>query len=58
MDIGDKDVYFPYASNWDKLLTYYKVPHEFQINSGKHEEAYWSAHVQDYLIWYASHWQK
>ncbi|MDR3574255.1 MAG: alpha/beta hydrolase-fold protein [Anaerolineaceae bacterium] len=58
MDIGDKDVYFPYASNWDKLLTYYKVPHEFHINSGKHEEVYWSAHVQDYLMWYASHWQK
>ena len=58
MDIGDKDAYFRYASNWDKLLTYYKVPHQFIINSGKHEEAYWSAHEQDYLIWYTSHWQK
>jgi len=58
MDIGDKDVYLPYASNWDKLLTYYKVPHEFYINAGQHNEAYWSAHVEDYLVWYASHWQK
>jgi enterochelin esterase-like enzyme len=58
MDIGDKDVYLPYASNWDKLLTYYNIPHEFQINSGQHQETYWSEHVEDYLVWYASHWQK
>ena len=58
MDIGDKDAFLPYTIRWDQLLTYYKVPHEFHINSGRHEEAYWSAHVQDYLIWYASHWQK
>ncbi|HMD89342.1 MAG TPA: alpha/beta hydrolase-fold protein [Anaerolineaceae bacterium] len=58
MDMGDKDVYFKFANNWDKLLTYYQVPHEFHINSGRHEEPYWQAHVTDYLIWYASHWQK
>jgi enterochelin esterase-like enzyme len=58
MDIGDKDIYLPYASNWDKLLTYYNVPHQFHLNSGQHQEAYWSEHVQDYLVWYASHWQK
>jgi enterochelin esterase-like enzyme len=30
-----------------------KVPYEFYENEGRHEAAYWSAHVVDYLLWYS-----
>jgi len=56
MDIGDRDNWRPYAVEFKDLLDYYKVPYEWHDNSGKHEEAYWSAHVEEYLRWYAQGW--
>ena len=56
MDTGDLDRYRKSAKEFEELLTRRGVPHEWHLNEGAHEEAYWQAHLEDYLRWYASPW--
>jgi enterochelin esterase-like enzyme len=58
MDAGDKDrVEILDAALWfEDLLNARGIPHEWHLFSGYHEEAYWSAHVEQYLLWYAREW--
>lgn len=49
-DIYDSAVWF------EAMLTEYNIPHEWHIFTGYHEEAYWGAHVEQYLRWYAQGW--
>jgi hypothetical protein len=35
----------------------YHIQHEFHLNDGMHEDAYWQKHLPEYMAWYASHWQ-
>ena len=56
MDSGRTDGWFSYASNFEALLTRYRVAHEWYIFNGRHEESYWTEHVAEYLEWYASPW--
>jgi enterochelin esterase-like enzyme len=53
LDIGNKDKELNYLIAVDSLLTDASIPHEFSINPGAHDEAYWSSHIDDYLRWYA-----
>jgi len=53
LDVGNKDENLRQVSEFEKTLTELNVAHEFHQNAGYHEAAYWSAHVQDYLLWYA-----
>jgi enterochelin esterase-like enzyme len=56
MDIGEKD-YLRRSNTWlEELLTARGIPHEYYSFPGYHEDAYWSAHVEDYLRWYAAGW--
>ena len=32
------------------------VSHTWILNEGRHEEAYWQAHIPDYLTWYGDSW--
>ncbi len=56
IDIGKED------AQWgDAIVTFHRwmdahgVPHEFNDTwTGIHDDAYWSAHLPDYLTWYAS----
>jgi len=32
------------------------IPHTWVLNDGRHEEAYWQAHLPDYLAWYTEPW--
>ncbi len=58
IDVGDKDrLEIMDAAIWfEKLLNDWDVPHEWYLFSGYHEEAYWEAHVEGYLRWYAADW--
>lgn len=58
MDAGDKDrpSILQSAVWFEDLLTKRSIPHEWHIYSGYHEEAYWEAHVEEYLRWYAQDW--
>ena len=56
LDIGAADRYLPSASEFEGLLTQYQIPHSWLINQGEHVEAYWQAHVEEYLRWYSRNW--
>lgn len=56
MDIGDNDKELPTALIFEQILTANGYLHEFYRNAGDHSEDYWSAHTEEYLRWYASHW--
>jgi predicted esterase len=56
MDTGDKD-YLIRSTEWfEEVLTEKNIPHEWYLYPGYHEEAYWSAHVEQYIRWYAEDW--
>jgi enterochelin esterase-like enzyme len=57
VDIGESDAGVEEAREFEELLNAADVPHEWHLNTGTHDEAYWSAHVEEYLRWYASLWQ-
>lgn len=57
MDIGTQDYMLHAASLFEDRLTKYHVAHEWIINTGTHNEEYWSSHVEDYLLWYTFLWK-
>lgn len=58
LDIGRNDR--PEMLKWtlwfEQLLTEKNFPHEWYYYDGYHDEAYWSAHVEQYLRWYTQAW--
>ncbi len=56
LDIGDKDYLLTNALEFEAMLTARNIPHEWHLYTGRHEEAYWNAHVEEYLRWYAAGW--
>jgi enterochelin esterase-like enzyme len=56
IDIDENDQDMDKARWLENLLTSQNIPHEWHLNTGFHDEAYWSAHVEEYLRWYASNW--
>jgi len=58
IDIGDKDrpPILESALWFEQLLTRKRIPHEWYLFSGYHEEAYWQSHVEQYLRWYTQGW--
>ena len=57
IDIGVLDVNLDAANVFEQRLTKYRIPHEWHIYLGTHNEDYWEAHVEDYLRWYAEAWK-
>lgn len=53
MDMGKSDENREDIRRFDEELNRLKVIHEFYQLTGLHDEVYWSAHVRDYLRWYA-----
>ena len=58
IDIGDRDrpEILQVASWFEGLLDQRDIPHEWHLFSGYHAEAYWSEHLEQYLIWYTQDW--
>ena len=56
MDVGDNDQELRRDGTIEALFTRYNVPHEWHLYSGAHTEEYWSAHVDEYIRWYAEGW--
>ena len=56
LDIGQNDYMLEFAIAFEDLLTEKDIPHEWYLFTGGHEEAYWQAHVEQYLRWYAENW--
>ncbi len=58
IDIGERDrpEILEVATWFEGLLDQRDIPHEWHLFSGYHAEAYWSAHLDQYLIWYTQGW--
>ena len=56
MDIGDNDQEYEMAGQVEAQFTDFGLPHEWHLYTGAHTEAYWSAHVEEYLRWYIEGW--
>ncbi len=57
LDAGDKDVEYANIVQFEAFLNQMNIPHEWHSYLGFHDEKYWSAHVEEYLRWYADGWQ-
>jgi enterochelin esterase-like enzyme len=57
VDIGEDDSLVPSAVWLDQVFTWFKVKHTFIMQPGAHSEKYWSAHVSEYLRFYAADWR-
>lgn len=57
LDIGDNDTGATDALRLESHLARFGVEHEWHFYLGAHTEAYWRAHVEEYLRWYAAEWE-
>ncbi|HUF38909.1 MAG TPA: alpha/beta hydrolase-fold protein [Anaerolineales bacterium] len=56
IDIGEDDHLLNQAAWFGDLLAELNIPHQWHLNTGRHEPAYWERHTWDYLVWYSSGW--
>jgi enterochelin esterase-like enzyme len=58
LDMGgrDRSEYIKANQEIRDEMTRLGIPHQWQWNTGGHDDAYWSAHVEEYLRWYAQAW--
>ena len=56
MDIGDNDQELGMATQVEAQFNIFGLSHEWHLYSGAHTEEYWSAHVDEYIRWYAEGW--
>lgn len=56
MDIGDNDQELNMAISVEEQFTEAGLSHEWHYYRGAHTEDYWSAHVEEYIQWYAEQW--
>jgi enterochelin esterase-like enzyme len=56
MDIGDNDQELIMATSVEVQFNENGLSHEWHLYSGAHTEEYWSAHVKEYIEWYAGQW--
>jgi len=54
IDLGERDPYLTYARPLHDALTADGVAHEWRVNPGQHDAAYWQSKVSDYLAWYTA----
>lgn len=57
-DIGENDWVIPNVQRLHERMVEAGIPHEWVLNEGRHEEAYWAAHVDDYVSFYSAPWRK
>ena len=56
LDVGQDDSDWADAAAFENLLVELSVPHSWHQFPGMHEESYWQAHLDEYLLWYSSGW--
>lgn len=58
-DIGDKDrPNIMRSALWfEQMLADENIPHVWNLYQGYHAEEYWSAHIEEYIRWYAEEWE-
>jgi enterochelin esterase-like enzyme len=56
LDIGENDRWLGFTLVFEELLNSASIPHEWHLYPGYHEDAYWAAHLEEYIRWYARDW--
>ncbi len=56
MDLGENDPELVMARQVEAKFNDFELAHEWHLYVGGHTEGYWSAHVQEYIQWYADGW--
>jgi enterochelin esterase-like enzyme len=56
LDIGDEDWVINNIRQLHEDLVAKGIEHTWVLNTGSHDDVYWSAHVSDYLAWYTAEW--
>jgi len=56
MDIGEDDQELASAQQIESIFVQFDVMHEWHLYTGDHTEEYWSAHMEEYIRWYAEQW--
>jgi enterochelin esterase-like enzyme len=56
IDTGESDSELGFNFLFESTLIQLGIPHEWHLYPGAHDEAYWEAHVEEYLRWYAEVW--
>ncbi len=57
LDIGEDDAQRQSAAWLDQVFTWFNFGHTYLVQPGGHSEQYWSAHLEDYLRFYAADWR-
>lgn len=57
LDTGEKDYLIRSTLWFAGVLNEKGIPHEWYLFPGYHEEAYWQAHLEQYIRWYAREWK-
>lgn len=58
LDVGDADSELTSILLFEEMLARNNYIHEYHFYAGDHSEAYWRAHVEEYLRWYAQAWRE
>lgn len=56
LDRGEKDFLRVGQDQLHSLLTAAGISHEYRVNPGGHNEAYWAAHLPEYIDWHTAGW--
>ncbi len=56
LDAGRNDYVLPPLLEFHELLLEADIDHQWILNEGRHEDNYWSAHLEEYLTWYTDPW--
>jgi enterochelin esterase-like enzyme len=56
LDRGETDFLRVGQNQLSELLTNAGITHEYYVNPGGHNEAYWAAHIAEYMNWHTAAW--
>ncbi len=56
VDVGEGDANRQSAFWLDQVFTWFDFDYTYRVQPGAHTEQYWSAHLDDYLRFYAADW--
>ena len=56
LDIGQNDYVIHNVRKLHEDMESNGIEHTWVLNEGEHNDAYWSTHLEEYLIWYAASW--
>ncbi|MDO9546820.1 MAG: alpha/beta hydrolase-fold protein [Pelolinea sp.] len=56
LDTGRFDPEVKNSYRFEQVLNEKGIPHDWHMNNGRHNEAYWQQHMLEYIRWYVAGW--